>query len=158
MRCVHVLLAGTFVAASAGCGGGYSSGSSPRTGSSTPSAAAAPAVRAVAVQESEFSLTPSSIHVAAPGPVTFRAVNKGSLTHALSVKGQGVAARSADLAPGDSTTLKVTLKAGTYTLYCPIGNHRAQGMEAKLVVGSATAGGMTTHQETKTKTSGGYGY
>ncbi|MCU1458868.1 MAG: putative copper-binding protein [Actinomycetia bacterium] len=36
--------------------------------------------------------------------------------------------------PGGPTKGKIDLKAGTYTIYCTVPGHRAQGMEAKVVV------------------------
>ena len=32
------------------------------------------------------------------------------------------------------TSVTADLKAGTYTFYCPVGNHRAEGMEGTLTV------------------------
>ena len=38
------------------------------------------------------------------------------------------------LQPGDSETLTANLQPGTYTVYCPVGNHREQGMEMTITV------------------------
>jgi hypothetical protein len=76
------------------------------------------------------------------------------------VEGNGVEEKTDTISPGSSAKLTVDLsKAGNYEVYCPIDGHRAMGMEAKLVVGGSSAGGGgTTTTETKTKSSGGYGY
>jgi uncharacterized cupredoxin-like copper-binding protein len=36
---------------------------------------------------------------------------------------------------GADETLTVTLQAGTYELWCPVGSHREQGMETTITVG-----------------------
>jgi uncharacterized cupredoxin-like copper-binding protein len=35
---------------------------------------------------------------------------------------------------GGSTTMTVTLQPGEYEVFCPIGNHRAMGMDTTLTV------------------------
>ncbi len=157
MRRLDCLFAGTLIVAAAGCGGSASSGSSPERTSSV--AAAPAAVWTITVVEREFSLSPNAINLPQAGTVVFRAVNKGTLTHALAVEGHGVDVDSAQIAPGASKTLKVTLvKGGTYEFYCPVDNHKQQGMEGKLTVGGTAAGGMTTQEKGKTTTGGGRGY
>ena len=39
-----------------------------------------------------------------------------------------------NLQPGESNTLTVDLPAGSYDVYCPVGDHRQQGMELTLAV------------------------
>jgi uncharacterized cupredoxin-like copper-binding protein len=114
----------------------------------------------IQVNETEYKLTPSSFTVAKPGMVTFEVKNAGSIDHALEVEGNGVEKEISPISPGSSAKLTVNLsKNGAYEVYCPIDGHRAMGMEAKLVVGGGSAGGgETTTTETKTKSSGGYGY
>jgi uncharacterized cupredoxin-like copper-binding protein len=138
----------------AGCGG--SSG-----GSKTQAAAGGSGGgQTIQVKETEFKLTPSSFTVSKPGTVTFEATNAGTTGHALEVEGNGVEEKTSTISPGSSAKLTVNLsKNGTYEVYCPIDGHRAMGMQAKLVVGGGSAGGGgTTTTETKTKSSGGYGY
>jgi uncharacterized cupredoxin-like copper-binding protein len=146
------LLAGLVVVL-AGCGG--SSG-----GSKTAAAPSSGGGQTIQVKETEFKLTPSSFTVSKPGTVTFDVKNTGSVDHALEVEGNGVEEETSTISPGSSAKLTVDLsKNGTYEVYCPVDNHRAMGMEAKLVVGGGSAGGGgTTTTETKTKSSGGYGY
>ena len=39
--------------------------------------------------------------------------------------------------PGNTAELKVKLDEGTYTWFCPIGDHRQRGMEGTVKVGAA---------------------
>jgi plastocyanin len=100
--------------------------------------AASPQVQVVRVTEKEFSLVPSTRKIAA-GRVTFVAVDKGTFPHALAIAGKGVKAKTAVLAPGKSARLTVTLKSGSYTIWCPVGNHAALGMKLALRVGGGAA-------------------
>ncbi|MGZ4353246.1 MAG: cupredoxin domain-containing protein [Gaiellaceae bacterium] len=100
--------------------------------------AASPKVQIVTVTEKEFSLAPSTKQVSA-GKVTFVAVNKGKFPHALAIAGTGVKTKTAVLAPGKSARLTVTLKNGSYSIWCPVGNHAALGMKLALKVGGGAA-------------------
>ena len=145
------------VVALAGCGGG---GGSKKAATASPAPAAGG--QTIQVKEMEFHIAPATIKIASTGSVTFDATNAGKIDHALELEGNGVEQKIGSISPGSSGKLTVTLsKKGTYELYCPIDDHRAMGMEAKLVVGGASAGGGgTTTNEDKTSTSsgGGYGY
>jgi uncharacterized cupredoxin-like copper-binding protein len=150
----RLALLAPFVVVLAGCGG--SSG-----GSKTQAAASGGSGggQTIQVKETEYKLTPSSFKVAKPGTVTFAIKNAGTMGHALEVEGNGVEQKTSTISAGSSAKLTVDLsKNGTYEVYCPIDGHRSLGMEAKLVVGSASAGGggTTTNQTTSTKS--GYGY
>ena len=87
------------------------------------------------ISETDFKLDPSDPSVKA-GSVTIDVSNDGETTHSLEVEGNGLADTSldADLAPGDNGQLTVDLQPGTYTMYCPIDDHRAQGMEGTIEV------------------------
>ena len=78
----------------------------------------------------------------APGPVTFIAKNVGTIPHAFEVEGKGIEKETEQILPGDSATLTVTLKAGEYEVYCPIGDgsHEQLGMKSTLRVGSGAYG------------------
>ena len=113
------------------------------------------AAETIEVSETEFRLEPATVTLDEPGTYTFRAVNDGSVDHALEVEGGGVEEETDTIAPGDSAELTVELAAGTYELYCPIGNHREQGMEGSVEVGGAAGGGGTTTGETDDDSDGG---
>lgn len=57
-----------------------------------------------------------------------------SLPHAVEIEGNGVERETATIQPGATSSVSVTLRPGTYTFYCPVGDHRAQGMEGTLTV------------------------
>ena len=80
-----------------------------------------------------------SVQAVATGPVQFAVTNTGSIPHAFEVEGQGIERETRQIQPGDSTTLALTLRPGTYEVYCPVGegSHKKLGMVAKLVVGAS---------------------
>lgn len=117
------------LAACSSGGGGQSSGSA---GSGTTQAASG---TRVTVTESEFMLKLSRSSFT-PGTYTFVADNHGTITHALSIDGPGVEdARTKDIPAGHSGTVTVTLKKGTYDVYCPVDSHKQMGMDEHIKVG-----------------------
>lgn len=101
-------------------------------------AQARPAAQKVTVSLKEFRLVPST-SVFHAGRTTLVAVNRGKLPHALAIAGPGVKARTSMLRPGRSARLTVTLKSGTYSLWCPVGNHASLGMKLSVKVGGAAS-------------------
>ena len=91
----------------------------------------------------DFALDPDEVSVDEGGNTTFRVVNDGQTEHALEIEGAGIEEETDVLGPGESAELTVELEEGKYELYCPVGNHREQGMEGTLTVGSGTAGAST---------------
>jgi plastocyanin len=91
----------------------------------------------VPVTLSDFKIDPSTVPARGPGTLTLSVINNGPSSHALELEGNGVEEETETIGTGESATLSVELEAGTYELYCPIGNHRARGMESKIVVGQA---------------------
>src|SRR6476646_4231521 len=79
------------------------------------------------------------------GPVTFTVTNGGTIPHAFEVEGNGTERETPLIQPGASATLTLTLKPGTYEVYCPVGedSHKKLGMDPHLTVvdapGSAAA-------------------
>ena len=91
---------------------------------------------------SEWKIDLSAATVAA-GAVSFTATNSGSIPHALEVEGPGLEQQTALIQPGARATLTLTLKPGTYEVYCPVGmdSHKKLGMETHLkVLGAEPAG------------------
>lgn len=86
-----------------------------------------------------------SVPAVAAGPVQFAVTNGGNIPHAFEIEGQGIERETRQIQPGDSATLALTLRAGTYEVYCPVGegSHKKLGMVARLVVsGSGAAGAV----------------
>jgi plastocyanin len=104
----------------------------------------------VTVTEVEYKLTLSRTHLSV-GKTTLVVVNKGKLAHSLSISGPGLKKRliPGTIKPGTSRSMTVTLKSGTYTLWCPVPGHAALGMKTRLMAagtgtGAGTSGTTTT--------------
>jgi uncharacterized cupredoxin-like copper-binding protein len=96
----------------------------------------------VSAKLSEWKVELSQATIAA-GSVTFTVANAGSIPHAFEVEGQGIEKETEVIQPGSSATLTLTLKPGTYDVYCPVGqdSHKHLGMETHLRVVSAQGAG-----------------
>jgi plastocyanin len=90
--------------------------------------------QAVAVTLSEWKVVLARDTVPS-GPVTFRVKNSGTMTHGFYVRGEGVDKGSREIEAGQEASLTVTLKPGTYEVFCPMADlsHKAAGMSRKLV-------------------------
>ena len=86
------------------------------------------------------------------GSFTFDVTNAGKVPHDLVVKGNGVSVKTPLLNPGESKTLKVELKPGTYELYCSVPGHKQLGMDLHITV--STAASATTAPTTTTTAAG----
>ena len=70
-----------------------------------------------------------------PGPAILTVKNIGTQVHNLFIEGPGVNKAAGDsFPPGKVADVDVTFAPGTYTLYCPILDHRQKGEELKLVI------------------------
>jgi uncharacterized cupredoxin-like copper-binding protein len=112
-------------------------------------------IRTIRITETEFRLQPATVRLDQAGTYVFEAVNGGTVNHALEVEGEGVEDETETIGAGESVRLQVTLEEGTYELYCPVGNHKDQGMVGEVVVGSGGSGGTTTG-ETEEDEDAGY--
>src|SRR5712671_3114356 len=100
---------------------------------------------AVSARLSEWKVELSQRTMTA-GNVTFTVTNAGNIPHAFEIEGQGIEQETAVIQPGATATLTLTLKPGTYAVYCPVGNdsHKKLGMQTHLEVGSShDAGAMS---------------
>ncbi len=90
---------------------------------------------AVTATLSEWKVELSERRIA-PGVVTFTVMNAGSIPHALEVEGEGIEQETEVIQPGARATLTLTLKPGTYEVYCPVGgdSHKKLGMDTRLRV------------------------
>jgi uncharacterized cupredoxin-like copper-binding protein len=160
-----LLFAAAFL--TAGCGGSNNEesaggGNTTTSESTTTSEGGAAPIKKIVISETEFKLDPSSVKLDKPGTYVFEAKNNGSVEHALEIEGQGVEEETSTLGPGEEAEVRVTLtKAGSYEMYCPISNHRDQGMEGTVTLGGGGSGtttgedNMKTETESETETSGG---
>lgn len=147
MRLVLLVLAASTLLLVPACGGDDEKKNEP-----SGEAAGSP-VETVNVSETEFKLDPANPRISSAGLVEFRVSNDGQTVHALEVEGPSGEAKTADIQPGESASLKVDLsKRGSYEWYCPIGNHRDQGMEGEITVAGGQAGGGSTTGTTETET------
>ena len=108
---------------------------------------------AVSAKLSEWKVELSQGTITAGG-VTLTVTNVGSIPHALEVEGQGIEQETPVIQPGASSTLALTLKPGTYEVYCPVGNdsHKRLGMETDLRVVSATSAAALDYDREAMKT------
>jgi uncharacterized cupredoxin-like copper-binding protein len=107
------------------CGGGSSGGSTAST----------PTPQTVTFKETEFKIDPSTTTFKA-GSYIFVAENDGKLPHDLHIAtpdGSEVG-HTTQITAGQTANFQVSLKAGTYTLWCAVDGHRARGMETTITV------------------------
>lgn len=101
------------------------------------SAAGAQSVN-VTLSEWKVELTRDTVHA---GPVTFRIKNTGTMTHGFYISGPGMDKGAKDIPAGQEAPFTVTLKPGTYEVYCPLADltHKMAGMVKKITVIAADA-------------------
>ena len=140
---VLALLAVVLTSCGGGGGSSGSSGGGGQSGSasspSTTGGASGGVIKTVAIKESEFKLSPSSVTLSKPGTYAFKAENNGSVEHSLTIEGKGVKGDEVELeqalSPGQSGVLTVSFqKSGTYEMYCPVDSHEQEGMKGEVVV------------------------
>ena len=149
-------LVGAVTLAASACG---SSSSSAGSSATTVTEAAgggggAPSGKTIDVSLKDFSIAVASTGSLAPGTYTFHVTNNGPSSHNLTINGPGVSDKATPtFAAGGTMDLTVTLKNGTYELFCSVPSHKQLGMDTHLTVGSGggAAGGGSTNGGGSTK-------
>ncbi len=113
----------------AGCGGSSGGGGSSSAGS-TPANAQ---VVEIDVAQSGFAFTKTTA-TAKAGNVELRSMNPQSVSHDISIQGNGVDEHGNLVSGGGVSTVTANLKPGTYTFFCSVPGHEQAGMKGTLTV------------------------
>jgi uncharacterized cupredoxin-like copper-binding protein len=121
---------GLMLACSNALGQGESPGSAD---TKTAATAPYPAKGSVEVKLTEYKIEMPAL--IGTGATTFNVTNTGNETHGLEIEGNGIEKTlKPRLKKGESGTLRVDLKPGTYKVYCPVIGHKWHGMSLDLTV------------------------
>ncbi len=133
-------LVGAVTLAASACGSSSGSSNNSPSTTVTPAAAGGGGNRSsspIDVTLKDFAIDVSSTGRLAPGTYTFHVTNNGPSSHNLTIKGPGVSDKATStFAAGGSEDLTVTLKKGTYDLFCSLPGHKQAGMDTTLTVGA----------------------
>ena len=137
MTWILALLLSAGVLLAAGCGddeeeGGGGAESTPTATEESSGGGGGEALTLTADPGGNISWEPGELSAAA-GTVTIKLVNESSVPHAVEVEGNGVEEET-ETVTGGEVELSVDLEPGEYTYYCPVGQHRQNGMEGALTV------------------------
>ena len=137
MTWILALLLSAGVLLAAGCGddeeeGGGGAESTPTATEESSGGGGGEALTLTADPGGSISWEPGELSAAA-GTVTIKLVNESSTPHAVEVEGNGVEEETETVTAGE-VELSVDLEPGEYTYYCPVGQHRQNGMEGTLTV------------------------
>jgi plastocyanin len=128
-----VVLAAAAALTVAGCGGADSSDSS-ATPAATQASSGSAAKLAIAADPGGAKRFTKTAYEGTAGQVEVDFSNDSQLPHAVEIEGNGVEKTTETVTGQAAPPLTVDLKPGTYEIYCPVGDHRAEGMEATLTV------------------------
>jgi plastocyanin len=93
------------------------------------------AIDAIEKGPGQFAFSKSHL-IAKAGKVTVVMTNPAGnqAPHGIEVEGNGVEKAGQVVPSGGTSTATADLKPGTYDFYCPVDDHRAEGMEGTLTV------------------------
>ena len=138
LAALALVLALVLTSCGGGSSGGYSGGGG---GSGSSQGTTGKVIKTIAIKETEYKLSPSSVTLTKPGTYAFKAENNGSTQHSLTIEGKGLKGQGGEatlkqvLSPGQNGVLTVSFqKAGTYEMYCPVDGHEQEGMKGEVVV------------------------
>ena len=133
-RPIVAVLTATAVAIS-GCGGGGGEKAPTSSPKATPTSSLTESAGTLSLQadQSQLKFDKSALS-AKPGKVTIVMQNPSALPHDVAIEGNGVDVTGKTVNQGGTSTATANLKAGTYTFYCSVDNHRQAGMEGTLTV------------------------
>jgi uncharacterized cupredoxin-like copper-binding protein len=118
----------------AASGGAATTATTAGAGSSSAQGATRRSATAVTATEQEFSIALSAKTFKA-GTYTFTVHNAGKFPHNLTIEGPGVDKIASPTLPGGSTgNVSLTLRKGSYELWCSVDSHKDKGMELHIVV------------------------
>lgn len=109
-------------------GGGNAGGGNSSSGSSS--------AQTVEFKETEYTMAPATLTLK-PGTYTFKVQNLGQFPHDLHVAAAADGTEvggSQVITAGQTGSFTITLRAGTYTLWCAVDAHRSLGMQGTLTV------------------------
>lgn len=135
MRRLFLAALTTIALAVAACGGSSGSGEGSGSSSGSSGSSSSSSGQSVTFTLTEFKIDTASTTLKG-GDYTFQVDNKGKFPHDLHVAtsdGSEVG-KSPVLNAGQSSSFKVSLKSGTYTIWCAVDAHKAQGMQGTLTV------------------------
>ena len=88
----------------------------------------------VEIEASSYVYAPAEVSVGT-GTVRFVVHNASDIVHGFEVEGHGMEEEIAEIQPGGTDSLTVTLEEpGTYEIYCPVDDHEQRGMTGTLTV------------------------
>jgi plastocyanin len=129
-------LVGAVTLAASACGSSSGGGSSATTGTEAAGGGGGGGSGTpIDVTLKDYSIDVASTGSLAPGTYTFQVTNNGPSSHNLTVDGPGVSDKATPtFAAGGSMDLTVTLKSGSYDLFCSVPGHKQLGMDTSLTV------------------------
>lgn len=87
----------------------------------------------VHVVVTDFAYT-LDVAAASAGTITFLVENNGGMPHDFAIEGNGGQRKTAMIEPGQTASLTVDLKPGTYTYLCTVPGHVLLGMKGTFMV------------------------
>ena len=126
------LIAAIAVLAFAGCGGDDEEPASGGSSGEFSSSSSGGETFAISARPTELKFDKSEL-TAPAGKVTITMANPSDTPHNVVIDTDGATAGET-VGKGEDSVASADLKAGEYTYYCAVGNHRSAGMEGTLTV------------------------